>query len=96
MCVGTLLCTGLKCRQQFNPLDCSLSEQSDSGFTNGQVFKGGTGAFSLLLDTEKIVNSEYNSDELSGRSEFKNIEPDMFMEDILKYGLNETKFFIPT
>merc|ERR1712146_366227 len=62
----------------------------------GQVFNGGTGAFSLILDTDKLVNSEYVSDELGGRSEFKNIEPDMFMEDIIKFGLNETKFFIPT
>ena len=62
----------------------------------GQVFKGGTGAFDLILDTDKLVNSEYVSDEFGGRSEFKNIEPDMFMDDIIKYGLNETKFFIPT
>tara|TARA_B100001287_G_scaffold201476_1_gene170832 strand:- start:436 stop:1173 length:738 start_codon:yes stop_codon:yes gene_type:complete len=62
----------------------------------GQVIPGGTGSFSLKMDTEKLVNSEYTTDETGGRSEFVSIEPEALLKDILKYGINETNFFIPT
>ena len=62
----------------------------------GQVIPGGTGAFSLKMDTEKLVNSEYTTDENGGRSEFMTIESEPLLTDILKYGINETNFFIPT
>ena len=48
------------------------------------------------MDTEKLVNSEYTTDETGGRSEFVSIEPEALLKDILKYGINETNFFIPT
>ena len=62
----------------------------------GQVIPGGTGSFSLKLDTEKLVNSEYTTDETGGRSDFINLNTDPLLTDILKYGINETNFFIPT
>jgi len=61
----------------------------------GQVIPGGTGAFNLVLDTEKLVNSEYTTDEANKYGEYKNIESDPLMLDIIKYGINETNFFIP-
>jgi DNA-directed RNA polymerase II subunit RPB1 len=62
----------------------------------GQVIPGGTGSFALKIDTEKLVNSEYTTDETGGRSEFVSIEAEALLKDILKYGINETDFFIPT
>ena len=61
----------------------------------GQVIPGGTGAFGLVLDTEKLVNSEYTTDEANKYGEFKNIDSDPLMLDIMKFGINETNFFIP-
>jgi len=62
----------------------------------GQVIPGGTGAFSLVLDTDKLVNSEYTTDEVDAKyGTFKNIEADPLMLDIMKYGINETNFYIP-
>ena len=62
----------------------------------GQVIPGGTGSFALKMDTEKLVNSEYTTDETGGRSEFVSIEAEALLKDILKYGINETDFFIPS
>ncbi len=62
----------------------------------GQVIPGGTGAFSIELDTDKLINSEYTTEETGGRSEFVGLEPIPILEDIMKYGINETNFFIPT
>lgn len=62
----------------------------------GQVIPGGTGSFSLKLDTEKLVNSEYTTDETGGRSDFISLNAEPLLTDILKYGINETNFFIPT
>ena len=62
----------------------------------GQVIPGGTGAFNLILDTKKLINSEYTTDETGGRSDFINLEAEPILEDVIKYGINETDFFIPT
>ena len=62
----------------------------------GQVIPGGTGAFSIELDTDKLINSEYTTEETGGRSEFVGLEPIPILEDIMKFGINETNFFIPT
>ncbi len=61
----------------------------------GQVIPGGTGAFSLVLDSDKLVNSEYTTDEANKYGEFKNLEIDPLIVDIMKFGINETNFFIP-
>ena len=62
----------------------------------GQVIPGGTGAFNISLDTEKLINSEYITDETGGRSDFIGLSSEPILEDIVKYGISETDFFIPT
>jgi len=61
----------------------------------GRVINGGTGAFDLLLNAEKLENIEYSKDETGGRITFKPLEEDSILDDIIKFGLNETDFFIP-
>ena len=62
----------------------------------GQVIPGGTGSFNLSLDTKMLINSEYTVDETGGRSDFVSLESEPILYDVLKYGINETNFFIPT
>ena len=62
----------------------------------GKVIPGGTGSFDLMLDTNKLENSEYTSDETGGRITFAPLEEDSILKDILKYGINQANFFIPT
>jgi len=62
----------------------------------GQVIPGGTGCFGLTLDTQKLIDSEYTTDETGGRSEFINIVPEPILGDIMKHGISENNFFIPT
>jgi len=50
----------------------------------GQIIPGGTGAFDLVLDTERIANSEYLDDEYQGRTTFDGFQANPFMEDILQ------------
>ena len=61
----------------------------------GRVIPGGTGAFELLLDTEKIKNSEYIDDETSGRSEYIPVEKDNIFEDIINNDIVDSNIFIP-
>ena len=61
----------------------------------GKVVTGGTGAFDILLDTEKIKNSEYIIDESGGRTNFVKLEKDNLFEDIIKFGNNELDFIVP-
>jgi DNA-directed RNA polymerase II subunit RPB1 len=61
----------------------------------GKVIPGGTGAFDLMLDTNKLENSEYTSDESGGRVTFTPLEEDSILKDIIKYGINQVDFFIP-
>ena len=48
----------------------------------GQVIPGGTGAFNLSIDTEKLINSEYTTNESGMRGEFIPIEPEPVLYDI--------------
>jgi len=61
----------------------------------GRVIKGGTGSFDLLLDTDKIKNSEYIEDETGGRTTFVSLDKEPLFEDLINYGLNEIDFLIP-
>ncbi len=61
----------------------------------GKVIIGGTGAFDLLLDTNKLVNSEYIKDESGGRITCVQLEEDGLIKDIIKYGLQKIDFFVP-
>ena len=61
----------------------------------GKVIPGGTGAFELLLDSEKIENSEYTKDETGGRPTFGMLEEDSLFKDVIKYGFTKSDIFIP-
>lgn len=61
----------------------------------GKVIPGGTGAFELLLDSEKVENSEYTKNETGGRPTFVGLEEDALFKDILKYGFSKTDIFVP-
>jgi DNA-directed RNA polymerase II subunit RPB1 len=62
----------------------------------GKVIPGGTGSFDLMIDTNKLENSEYTSDETGGRITFAPLEEDSILKDVLKYGINQANFFIPS
>jgi len=62
----------------------------------GKVIPGGTGAFDLYLDTGKLENSEYTADESGGRVTFTPLEEDSILKDIIKYGINQANFFMPS
>jgi DNA-directed RNA polymerase II subunit RPB1 len=61
----------------------------------GRVIPGGTGAFDLLLDTEKLKNSEYIQDETGGRTNFIALKLDPLFEDVIKNGFARNDFFVP-
>lgn len=61
----------------------------------GRVIPGGTGAFDLLLDTEKLKNSEYIMNETGGRTSFVPLTKEPIFEDIIKNGFARNDFFIP-
>ena len=61
----------------------------------GRVIPGGTGAFELLLDTNKLENSEYTKDESGGRITFPSLEEESLFTDIIKYGFTKNDFFLP-
>ena len=61
----------------------------------GRVIPGGTGAFDVLLDFDKIENTEYIKEEKGGRITFIPLEEEPIIKDIMKYGINETDFYIP-
>jgi DNA-directed RNA polymerase II subunit RPB1 len=50
----------------------------------GQVIPGGTGCFDLILDTDKLANSEYLDDEYQGRTTFEGLMSNPFMDDLLE------------
>jgi DNA-directed RNA polymerase II subunit RPB1 len=62
----------------------------------GKVIPGGTGAFDLLLDTKKLESSEYTEDETGGRVTFAPLEEEPLIQDLLKYTIDKTDFFIPS
>lgn len=61
----------------------------------GKVINGGTGAFQLLLDTNKLENSEYLKDEAVGRQTFINLEGEELFKDVMKNGFAKDDFYIP-
>jgi DNA-directed RNA polymerase II subunit RPB1 len=61
----------------------------------GRVIPGGTGAFDLLIDTEKIKNSEYIDDETGGRSTFIPLEKEFIFEDLINNENLNIDFYIP-
>jgi hypothetical protein len=61
----------------------------------GRVFQGGTGSFDLLLDINKLENSEYTVNETGGRLTFLPLEEEPLINDMMKYNILKTKFYIP-
>ena len=82
-------------------LNAALFNQKDnlqsvsSRIMLGRVIPGGTGAFELMLDTDKLENSEYTKDENGGRITFPALEEEALFKDILKYGFSKDDFFLP-
>jgi DNA-directed RNA polymerase II subunit RPB1 len=82
-------------------LNAALFNQKDniqsvsSRIMLGRVIPGGTGAFELMLDTDKLENSEYTKDENGGRITFPALEEETLFKDILKYGFSKDDFFLP-
>jgi hypothetical protein len=62
----------------------------------GRVIPGGTGSFDIMLDTNKLENSEYTADESGGRITYIPLEEDSILKDVLKYGINQANFFMPS
>lgn len=61
----------------------------------GRVIPGGTGAFDIILDTEKLKNSEYIENETGGRTTFVFLDKELLFEDLIKNGFNDHNLFIP-
>ena len=61
----------------------------------GRVIQGGTGSFDIILDTEKLKNSEYIENETGGRTTFVYLEKESLFEDLIKNGFNDHNLFIP-
>ncbi len=61
----------------------------------GRVMNGGTGSFDLILDTEKLRNSEYIENETGGRTSFIPLTKEPLFEDVIEYGFARNDFFIP-
>ena len=70
-------------------------ESVSSRIMMGRVIPGGTGAFELLLDTNKLENSEYTKNEKGGRITFIGLEEEALFIDIIKFGFSKNDFFIP-
>ena len=61
----------------------------------GRVIPGGTGCFELLLDTNKLENSEYTKNENGGRITFIGLEEEALFNDVIKFGFTKNDFFLP-
>ena len=61
----------------------------------GRVIHGGTGCFDIVLDTEKLINSEYIEDETGGRTDFVKLGKDDLFSDIINNELVDLDFMIP-
>ena len=45
----------------------------------GRVINGGTGCFDIIMDTDKLINSEYIEDETGGRTDFIKINDNVLI-----------------
>jgi DNA-directed RNA polymerase beta' subunit len=61
----------------------------------GRVMNGGTGSFDLILDTEKLRNSEYIENETGGRTSFIPLTIEPLFGDIIEHGFARNDFFLP-
>lgn len=77
----------------YNEVDSMKSVSSR--IMTGQVFRGGTGMFKLQLNTDLIKNSELVLDKSINQDDIQLVKTDELIVDILKYGINNTDFFMP-
>jgi DNA-directed RNA polymerase II subunit RPB1 len=77
----------------FNETDTLKSVSSRVAM--GRVIPSGTGMFDLLLDTNRLENSEYSQDETGGHITFQPLEEEPLLNDIMKYGFGNADFFAP-
>jgi DNA-directed RNA polymerase II subunit RPB1 len=61
----------------------------------GRTINGGTSAFELLLDTDKLIRSEFIEDETGGRSEFVELQTENLFADIINTDIKQIDFMIP-
>ena len=59
---------------------------TSSRIMTGRVIPGGTGSFELMMDTEKLANSEFLDDEYQGRTQFEGFRDNALFEDIMGDG----------
>jgi DNA-directed RNA polymerase II subunit RPB1 len=78
----------------YNEVD--TTESVSSRILLGRVIPGGTGAFDLMLDSEKLANSEYTKDENGGRPTFPRLEEESLFKDIINFGFSKNDIFIPS
>jgi len=71
-------------------VNASIFNQKDrvkatsSRIMTGRVIPGGTGAFELMLDTQKLSNSEFLDDEYQGRTTFDGFKDNDLFKDIME------------
>jgi len=71
-------------------LTASIFNQKDrikstsSCVMTGRVIPGGTGSFELILDTNKLADSEFLDDEYQGRTTFDGFKDNPLFKDILE------------
>jgi DNA-directed RNA polymerase II subunit RPB1 len=61
----------------------------------GRVINGGTGSFDIVIDTKKLINSEYIEDETGGRTDFIKLGKDDLFSDIINNELVDLNFMTP-
>ena len=62
----------------------------------GRVVPAGTGSFDILMDTEKIMKTEYIDNETGGRTTFIPFDKEGLFEDIINNdNINFDDMFIP-
>ena len=69
-------------------------ESVSSRIALGKVIKGGTGAFDLMLDIDRLKNSEKNNDD-NIYSGFILLEEESLLKDMINNNLPNYNFFIP-
>ena len=82
-------------------INAALYNQTDSissvssRIMMGKTIRGGTSAFDIQLDTDKLIRSEYTKDEKGGRIDIIPLEEDIILDEIMNNDIS-LDFIIPT
>jgi len=60
----------------------------------GKTIDGGTSCFDIQLDTDKLIRSEYTTDEKGGRIDIIPLSEDIMLNEILNNNIN-IDFILP-